>query len=128
MSTQIKTFDFARLPIGVEVKDLSFVGELPKLLGNPHKADFYQIIWLTGGEAAFHIDFREVTIRAGEMLLIASGQVCRFDTKSAYSGKAIWRKNWGGLPTISNWGWRRAASGSFCSRRKGNSPPLTRLW
>lgn len=89
MARDIRTFDFKPLSIEIEVKDLKFIKELPKLLGNPHKASFYQIVWVTEGEAKFRIDFRDIHIKANEILVIASGQVCEFDTKSDYSGKLI---------------------------------------
>lgn len=89
MNTDIRTFEFKSLPIEIEVKDLRFVKELPKLLGKPHKATFYQYIWLTGGGATFRIDFRDITIKSNEILIISAGQVCEFDTKSDYSGKII---------------------------------------
>ncbi|MDR0749434.1 MAG: AraC family ligand binding domain-containing protein [Tannerellaceae bacterium] len=85
----IRTFEFKDLPIEIEVKDLRFVKEFPKLLGEPHKATFYQIVWLTEGEAIFHIDFRDITVKANEVLIISAGQVCQFDTTSDYSGQMI---------------------------------------
>lgn len=85
----IKTFEFKDLPIKVEIKNLRFVKEFPKLLGQAHKASFYQIIWLTNGQAIFHIDFRDITIIANQVLIISPGQVCQFDTTSNYSGKMI---------------------------------------
>ncbi len=89
MNADIRTFEFKALPIGIEVKDLRFAKELPKLLGQPHKATFYQIIWVTEGKATFRIDFREITIHSNEILIISAGQVCEFDIKSDYSGKII---------------------------------------
>ncbi len=89
MNDGIRTFEFKDSPIEIEVKDLRFVKELPKLLGNPHKATFYQIVWLTGGEAVFRIDFRDISVKANEVLIISAGQVCQFDTKSDYSGRMI---------------------------------------
>jgi AraC-like DNA-binding protein len=85
----IKTFEFKSLPIEIEVKNLRFVKELPNLLGLPHKATFYQIVWLTQGQAVFHIDFRDITIKENEVLIISAGQVCQFDIDSHYSGKLI---------------------------------------
>jgi AraC-like DNA-binding protein len=85
----MRTFEFKPLPVEIEVKDLSFAKEFPKLLGRPHKAIFYQIIWITRGKAMFRIDFREIVVSAGELLIISSGQVCEFDTKSDYSGRII---------------------------------------
>ncbi|MDR2915138.1 MAG: helix-turn-helix transcriptional regulator [Tannerella sp.] len=89
MNAVIRTFEFKALPIEIEVKDLRFAKELPKLLGQPHKATFYQIIWLTEGDATFRIDFREITIRSNEILIISAGQVCEFDITSEYYGKII---------------------------------------
>lgn len=89
MTEAIQTFDFKKLPIEIEVKDLKFVKELPVLLGHPHKATFFQIVWLTTGEAVFNIDFRKVSIKANELLIITPGQVCSFDIHSEYTGKLI---------------------------------------
>lgn len=89
MDTKIRTFDFKALPVEIEVKDLRFIKKKPQVLGQPHKATFYQIIWIAEGKALFRIDFREVPVNANEMLIISSGQVCEFDTKSDYSGKII---------------------------------------
>jgi len=87
--SDIRTFDFKALPIEIEVKDLKFVKEIPKVIGRPHKTTFYQIIWLTEGQATFRIDFRDIFVKSNEMLMISAGQVCQFDTKSDYSGKLI---------------------------------------
>lgn len=89
MDADIKIFDFKTLPIEIEVKDLKFVREFPKLLGRPHRANFHQIIWLTKGEATYRIDFREISVKANEILMIAAGQVCEFDTTANCSGKMI---------------------------------------
>lgn len=89
MTEAIQTFDFKKLPIELEVKDLKFVKELPVLLGQPHKTMFFQIVWLTAGEAVFDIDFRKVAIQANELLIITPGQVCAFDIHSEYAGKLI---------------------------------------
>ncbi|MDL2265988.1 AraC family ligand binding domain-containing protein, partial [Parabacteroides sp. OttesenSCG-928-G21] len=89
MKANIRTFGFKPSLIEIELKDLKFVRELPKLLGEPHKAAFYQLIWITEGEATFKIDFREITIRKNELLIISAGQVCEFDITSDYSGKMI---------------------------------------
>lgn len=89
METNIKTFNFKTLSIEIEVKDLMFIKALPKLLGQPHKASFYQFVWITEGEAIFRIDFRDITVKANEALIISAGQVCQFDTVSDYKGKMI---------------------------------------
>jgi AraC-like DNA-binding protein len=89
MDTYIKTFNFKTLPLEIEVKDLKFVKNFPKLLGQPHRTTFYQLIWFAEGNATFRIDFRDVPVKANEILLLSAGQVCEFDTTSDYSGKMI---------------------------------------
>lgn len=85
----IKTFNFKTSAVEIEVKDLSFIKELPKLLGMPHKVSFYQLLWISKGEARHRIDFHEVAINTDQILVIAPGQVCEFDTVSEYEGKMI---------------------------------------
>ncbi|MCD7935465.1 MAG: AraC family transcriptional regulator [Tannerellaceae bacterium] len=90
MNTHIKAYGFKKsLPIEVEVKDLADVKKAPSLFRGPARADFYQIIWLTKGTATFDIDFRKITIKAGEVFLISANQVYGFDTTSTYEGKMI---------------------------------------
>lgn len=89
MKGDTKTFHFGSLPIEIEVKDLSFIKDLPKLLGSPHKVSFYQLVWIAEGEAHFRIDFRDISMQQNELLVISPGQVCEFDTKSDYQGKIV---------------------------------------
>jgi AraC-type DNA-binding domain-containing proteins len=85
----IRIFSFKPSSIEIEVKDLRFVKELPNLLGQAHKANFYQVVWITEGEAKFRIDFRDIIVKENEALIISAGQVCEFDVTSDYSGKMI---------------------------------------
>lgn len=85
----IKTFNFKTSVVEIEVKNLSFIKELPNLLGMPHKVSFYQLVWINKGQAKHRIDFHEIQIHADEVLVISPGQVCEFDTTSEYSGKMI---------------------------------------
>lgn len=82
----IKEYNFSPQKIEIELKDLSFIKELPKLLGHPHKVTFYQLLWLRSGKAIHRIDFKDVEINKGEVLVVAPGQVCEFDTQSEYNG------------------------------------------
>lgn len=70
VNANVKTLGFNPLPIEIEVKDLKFIKELPKLLGAPHKVTFYQLVWITEGTARFQIDFREISIKAHEIMVI----------------------------------------------------------
>lgn len=89
MKLAIKTFNFSSLPVEIEVKDLSFIKELPKLLGSPHKVSFYQLAWISSGNATFRIDFRDIKLSENDVLVISPGQVCEFDVHSDYKGKMI---------------------------------------
>lgn len=89
MNENIRTVGFKTLPIDIEVKDMQFTKKVPKLLGQPHKAAFFQVIWLTEGNIRLYVDFREIVITSGELLIIAAGQVCQFDTDCEYAGKMI---------------------------------------
>lgn len=87
--TDIRTMGFKKMPVEIEIKDLSFVREFPHLLGKPHRTAFVQIIWVESGEMPLRIDFHDVTVRAEEAVLIVNGQVCQFDVTTECTGKAI---------------------------------------
>ena len=90
MDTSIRAFSFKKsLSIEFEILDLSVVKETPRLFTGPSRAGFYQLLWLTAGEAVFDLDFRKIKIRSGELLIISLNQVYGFDTKSEYKGKMI---------------------------------------
>lgn len=89
LKENIRTFDFTPSSIEIEVKKLTFIKELPNLLGSPHKVSFYQLMWVTEGSAELKIDFRKIRVGVNELLLISPGQVCEFDITSDYSGKMI---------------------------------------
>lgn len=85
----LKTYNFNPSNIEIEVKDLKFIKELPRLFIKPHRANFHQIAFIFSGQAHFRIDFHDIVIKAGQQLVIHAGQVCRFDLESAYAGKMI---------------------------------------
>lgn len=89
MQETLKIFEFNPSHIEVEVKELSIVKQHPSLMGHPHKVNFHQIIWVNKGSATFCIDFQDKRVQAGQMFVIAAGQVCQFDIVSEYSGKLI---------------------------------------
>ncbi|GAA5578483.1 HTH-type transcriptional activator RhaS [Porphyromonas gingivalis] len=76
------------LAIGLEVKSLDFLWEEASLTNRIHRVDFYHLIWVEEGELYLMIDFEELCLRNSEAVLIAPGQVCRFNLQShpkAYS-------------------------------------------
>lgn len=87
--TAIKTYSFNPLPLEIEVKDLAFIKEVPHLLGQPHRAQFYQVLWVKEGVFSARVDFNEIQIHADEMLIISAGQVCEFNMEQTYKGQLI---------------------------------------
>ena len=85
----IKTYTFNPLPVEIEVKDLLFMRDLPHILGKPHQAEFFQMIWIKTGSLSCRIDFELKRIEANELLVIAAGQVCQFDVHEMYTGQLV---------------------------------------
>lgn len=85
----ITTFDFKASAIEIEVKNLDFIKALPHILGKPHKARFYQVIYIEEGEFTCFIDFKQITLKANELLFISIGQVCEYDILNEYKGRLI---------------------------------------
>ena len=85
----IKTYTFNPLPVEIEVKDLLFMRDLPHILGKPHQAEFFQMIWIKTGSLSCRIDFELKRIEANELLVIAAGQVCQFDVHGMYTGQLV---------------------------------------
>ena len=77
------------LPFELEIKNLTKVKADSRLSKSPLKATSFQLIWLSEGEAIFDIDFKQIKIKAGELLIISLNQAYSFDTTSDYSGKVI---------------------------------------
>lgn len=50
-------------------------GEPDTMRSYPHRDDYYMIVLVTGGEAALSIDFRNLTVAAGDALVISPGQI-----------------------------------------------------
>lgn len=77
------------LPFELEIKNLTKVKADSRLSKSPLKATSFQLIWISEGEAIFDIDFKQIKIKAGELLIISLNQAYSFDTTSDYSGKVI---------------------------------------
>lgn len=75
--------------LGVEVKPLAFLWEKAEKSGQVHRAEFYQFLWIRGGELRLMLDFRELCLRAEEALLIAPGQVVRYHLEEQSEGFSV---------------------------------------
>ena len=90
MNADIKVFNFAKnRTIGFEIKDLNELRNLEYIFSKAHKATFYQLIWIIEGQAIFYIDFQKIIIPAGNLLVVTTNQIIKFDIESDYKGKLI---------------------------------------
>ena len=90
MGEKIKNVEFSKdVLLGFEVKNLDYVRSHPSYFRGIRIARFYQIVWVESGSANFTVDFEQIEIRAGQMLLIAPDRSFTFDTTSDYNGRLI---------------------------------------
>lgn len=77
------TFEF-------EIKDLTEIThKKPEQTGVPHRANFYQIIWIDSHHTVQEVDFRKIKLLENQLLFVSKNQVVRFDTQSNYTGKIM---------------------------------------
>jgi len=55
----------------------------------PHRADFYQIIWISKGSATQFVDFNPVELSENSILFIPKDCVTIFDSSTDFDGKMI---------------------------------------
>lgn len=55
----------------------------------PHRVTFFAILFIQTGIVSHQVDFRPLTVKAGECLLISKGQVQAFGNRSDYHGKLL---------------------------------------
>lgn len=90
MGESIKNVEFSKeVPLGFEVIDLDYVHARPSYFRGVRIARFYQVVWIESGEAICTVDFEQVRVGAGQMLVIAPDRSYIFDTESAYTGRLI---------------------------------------
>ena len=86
----MKQFSFqAHTPFEFEIKDLAYIKRFKQVTGVPHRADFYQIVWIESGESVQTVDFCPIKVVGGQILFVAKNQVVSFDTLSSYNGQII---------------------------------------
>lgn len=86
----IKNVEFSpEVALGFEIKSLDYVYAHPSYFRGVRMARFYQVIWIEQGEATFMVDFEQVRLRSGEMLIIVPDRSYTFDTESQYTGKLM---------------------------------------
>ena len=73
-----------------EIKELSEISQVSRrIMGAPHRADFYHIIRVETGKSVQTVDFCPIELTNGQILFIAKNQVISFDVSTSYSGQII---------------------------------------
>jgi len=91
MSTTIHKYNFKEgLPQEFEVIDFDFLNkEFSNEITQPHRAEFYQIIWFQEGETTHLVDFNLIQTTPDTILFVGKDSVQRFDDISGLKGKVI---------------------------------------
>lgn len=55
----------------------------------PHRAGFYQIVWVRSGKATLLLDFESIPMLAGTLLFIRKNRVLMYDRSEGYDGLVL---------------------------------------
>ena len=55
----------------------------------PHKLVFYALLFIRSGKVQHQIDFKKITVKAGDCLIISKNQVHAFDSNAIYDGHIV---------------------------------------
>lgn len=72
----------------VESKSLDFVHEKCSLTARPHRAEFYQLLWVERGRLVLELDTLRTEVSAGQACFVGIGQVCRYDVEASFPRSA----------------------------------------
>ncbi|MCK9205683.1 MAG: AraC family transcriptional regulator [Salinivirgaceae bacterium] len=91
MNTEIKKYKFKRgLPVEFEIISITDLYHLNKnMLTAPHRADFYQILWIQQGSPTHFLDFNPLKIEPNSILFVPKDCVHIFDSVGEYDGQVI---------------------------------------
>lgn len=91
MKEVIKKYQFKKdLNLEFEILDLSTIfQEKKKMMIEPHRAQFYHILWIEKGSGTHFVDFNPVTIENNTIIFIPHNCVNVFDKNGVYEGKII---------------------------------------
>lgn len=83
-SPTVERYSYNAETLGIEVKSLDFILEKLHLTARAHRADFYQLLWVSSGILRLQLDFQDVEVHVGEVLFIGLGQVCKYDVAASF--------------------------------------------
>lgn len=78
------------LPREFEIISISDLYNKSKnLITDPHRPEFYHVIWIKEGRATHYVDFKPIELKQGSLLFVSKDCVNVFDNYGAYNGKII---------------------------------------
>ncbi len=91
METEIKKYSFKEgLKLEFEILDLEQVYRSKKeMMTQPHRAQFFHIVWIEKGSGTHFIDFNPVLIEDNTVFFVPQNSVNKFDANGSYKGKVI---------------------------------------
>lgn len=91
MKDIIKKYSFKNSAnLGFEVLELSErVRAKREMMANPHRAQFYHVIWIENGHGTHFVDFKPIPVKNNTLLFVPSNSVNMYDANGEYHGKAI---------------------------------------
>ncbi len=87
----IQKYNFKQgLPQEFEIINLNVLfNNFSKAMTSPHRAEFYQIIWIQEGNPTHIIDFNPIKVTPNSFVFVNKGSVQQFDSNINYKGKVI---------------------------------------
>mgnify|MGYP000489404514 CR=1 FL=1 len=87
----IQKYNFKQgLPQEFEIINLDVLFKnFSNAMTSPHRAEFYQVIWIQEGNPIHTIDFKQIKINPNSFIFINKGSVQQFDSSINYKGKVI---------------------------------------
>lgn len=91
MINQIQKYDFKEgLPHELELLDLDYlINDFYEEIIQPHRAEFYQIIWFQKGYPVHQLDFNSISIEPNTLLFVNKNCVQFFDSETQFTGKSL---------------------------------------
>lgn len=91
MNQQIKKYQFKPgLPQEFEIVNIAKTfRDKKEVMTQPHRAQFYHVLWVEKGEGTHYVDFKPLELSDNLLIFIPKNSVNLFDPKGKYQGKAM---------------------------------------
>tara|TARA_R110002124_G_C8935384_1_gene512322 strand:- start:1182 stop:2051 length:870 start_codon:yes stop_codon:yes gene_type:complete len=91
LTRDILKYDFKEgLPQEFEILQMKqLYAEFKAEITEPHRAEFYQVLWFQKGTSVHYVDFKPIVIQPNTVILVNKNSVQQFDSKVPVEGKVI---------------------------------------